>query len=237
MNMKNLLFSWLVCTLATALTTRADVKVVAVKGDIYVRHGVHEEWLIVSPGDVLKPEDSIRSGKKSSATIAIDGSNQLVIPESAIVDISDLRNLTQEEFLLMLAMERVRSVPPRNRNDDFIFPRTTTVHGENIAKTDTTRPPNPELGLLQLNGTKVLYGHGFYATCVLRAKDVFRVLPDLAKMIDIRLIVASALEKMQLNGEAISEYTILLSEELPKRQRDFVEQKIALLKKMNEQME
>ena len=220
----------LIVFLLTAVAASADIKVTAIKGIAQVRHGVNEQWTSVSVGDILKPEDSMRSGKKSSITIMIDGKNRLIIPESAIIDISDLRRLTQEEFLLMLTMERVRSVPPQNHHDDFIFPHTTTLHGEHREMTATPLSSNPEMGLMQLSGARVLYKHGFYATCILKTKQVFRLNPSLQKNVDIRFIIANAFEKMKLVRDALSEYTNLSQEQLPPQQRNLIDQKIAQLK-------
>ena len=216
------------------LTGFAEVKVTMVKGDVQVRRGVSEEWVPVSVGDALKPEDSMRSGKRSSAKMTIDGGKVLEIPESAIIDVSDLRNLTQEELLLMLAMERVRSVPQRERNNDFDFLMTTTMHGANKSSATISQPINLETGMMQLNGTAMLFKNGFYATCVLKTKEVFRLVPELSKRNDIRFMVADALERMKLPSEALSEYVSIPQEQLSPVQRLEIERKISQLKKQQE---
>ena len=210
----------------------AQMKLTGMKGDVAIRHGVSEQWVPLAPGDVLKPDDSIRLGKRASATIHTDGSRKLQIPEMTVLDLSDLRMLTQEELLLKLTMERVREIPDKGRENDFTIPRTTTIHGENkdVVKTKVV-PANASAGMMQLNGVKVLYSNGFYATSVLKAKEIFRLIPETAKMIDVRLTVASALEKMNVNGEALSEYTSLEKEHLSAPQRSLIETKIAQLKK------
>ena len=212
----------------------ADVRILAVKGEVSIRRGVHEQWTSASVGDILKPEDSMRSGENSTASILVDGTRKLVLPELVIIDISDLRYLTQEELLLKLAMEDIRSVPPRRSNDELIIPRTTTVHGADKGLSEEAVHANPAIGKMQLNGTRVLFEQGFYATGVLKAKEVFRFFPDLKKRIDVRLIVADALERMKLNGEAIGEYAKLLSENLTPEERTLVEQKLTQLRKKSE---
>ena len=209
----------------------ANVRVVALKGDVSVRHGVHEEWLSVAKGDVLKPDDSIRLGKGASATILTDENNRLTLPEMVIIDLADLRNLTQEELMLTLAMERVRSLPDRQRDNDFTIPHTTTTHGAEKEIVASSVQSQEENGNLAINGVKVLYNNGYYATCVLRAKQIFRIVPETAKRIDARLLVASALEKIDLREEALSEYTDLSNENLSQPDKDRVEKKISELKK------
>ena len=230
--MKKLTLFLLVFIFITA-SVHADIKIVAVKGDVQVRRGVNEQWLPAASGDVLKPEDSMKSGKKSSAVIVIDGKNKIAVPELVIIDCSDLRKLTQEQLLLMLAMESVRSVPTERRQDELTIPRTTTIHGESQEAITPTTPTHSKAGFLQLNGTKVLYSQGFYATCVLKAKEVFRLNPDLMNMIEMRFMVANAFERMELNGEALGEYRSLTRGHLTSQQRSLVEQKISQLGKKN----
>jgi hypothetical protein len=163
--------------------------------------------------------------------IQIDDSKVLTIPEHVIVDLSDLRMLTQQELLLRLAMERVRSVPDKPQDDELHIPRISSVHG--ISKSSSKRVPtvNVEGGRFQLNGVKILYDNGFYGTCVLKAKEVFRLMPELRSTIPVRLLVANALVKMNLRDEALSEYAELSKEKLDPQQRAMVDQQLGQLKK------
>ena len=87
---------------------------------------------------------------------------------------------------------------------------------------------------MHLNGTEVLYKHGFYATCVLKAKEIFRRNHVLLKRIDDRLMVATALEQLKLNSEARDEYISLSKEQLPPSQRAIVTMKIEQLSRQQE---
>src|SRR5260221_6788771 len=128
---------------------RGDIKVMALKGRVYVRHNVQEEWVRVGRGDVLKPEDSMKSDEKSSSTLLVDGKTTVVLPEMAIIDLSDLRTLTREDLLLKLAMERIRSVPGSGSNDELNMPRTTIIHGPNVGQRHVSTETDPEIGLMQ----------------------------------------------------------------------------------------
>ena len=220
------------CLAVTAvLAARADIKVVSLQGDVKVRHGAEEEWRTVAVGDVIKPEDSMRSGLGASVSLLVDEDKKLSLPEMVIVDCSDLRTLTQEELLLKLAMEGIRSLPPQKRDGGISVPRTTTVHGSRSESGSVVHPGNKEGYVMLLNGTKVLHRSAFYATMVLRAKEIFRLSPELKKRYDVRLLMADAFEKMDLKSEALGEYTSLSKERLPVNTRSVVEGKIAELRK------
>ena len=211
----------------------AHIKVVGVKGEISVRRGVEDIWRGVAPSDILKPEDSIRSGRRSGATLILEDGRTLAVPELAVIDLSDLRMMTRQELMLKLAMEGIRSVPATRRSDDFIFPMTTTMHGARREERRNTPPPADELRLLQLKGVEVLHENGFYATCILRAKQVLRLDPELAKRVDVRLLIADSFEKIGLRSDALSEYNSLAGDSLDPATRAFVGQKVEQLKPTN----
>lgn len=225
------LITLILAVAACASVALADSKVSAVKGQVYVRHGIQEAWVKVAVGDVLKPDDTIRLDAKSSATIVVDGVKKLVVPELVVIDLSDLRALTQEEFLLKLAMEDVRSVRPSDGREIMNTPRTTTMHGEQRGLPRSKRPGDVGYGSLELNGARLLFDHGYYATSVLKSKEVFRRIPALKRAIDARLTVALALEKMRLQSEALEEYTALNAERLNAKQKTLVSGRIAVLRR------
>ncbi|MBI3189152.1 MAG: hypothetical protein HYZ33_00740 [Ignavibacteriales bacterium] len=227
--MKNL-FVLLISLLICSFSIVAQIKVAALKGDVSVRHGASEQWQSVAVGDVLKPDDSMKMRKQSSATITLEDGKKIVVPEQVIVDVSDLRDLTQDEFLLKLAMEQVRSISLPEKEDNINIPRTSSMHGSQKGITGKLSS-NAEVGVLQLNGTKVLFENGYDETGVLKTKQVFRLYPALVKQIETRMMVARAFENMNLTRDALGEYRSLLNEPLPPQQRTQLEQKIELLKK------
>ena len=194
-----------------------NIVVERVRGDVTVRHGVMETWVVVKAGELLRPDDSMKTGPGGSAVIAtreMDGQvrKRISLPSEVIVDMSDVRELTQEELMLKLAMERVRSAPSGSMEPgDLNAPNTTTIHG-----TDQTPGGLVEgkavVGVLQMNGTKVLFQNGFYPTCALRAMDVLRRYPVLRRTFEYRMLVGEALAKADLTGEALNEFVALSAE-------------------------
>ena len=228
------LSGYLILLFSIAVVAHADIKVASIKGHVYVRRNVEENWVRVGVGDILKPNDSMKLEKKSSTTILIDGKRNLVIPELVILDLSDLRTLTQEELLLKLAMEHVRNVRPEQHNGELHIPITTTVHGRNNTLAASPSAGPSQTATLQLNGTRMLFKKGYYATCALKTKEIVRQYPDLPNVLDAQIMIAAALEKSKLDGEALSEYLSIPAAKLSPKQRVIVEAKIAQLKKKSE---
>lgn len=208
-------------------------------GDVAVRHGVTEEWTVVAAGDVLRPNDSMRTGKNGSATLLVQEGGagavrRLALPADVIVDMSDVRELTQEELMLKLTMQKVRATPEQDRDGGPQISHAAVMHGTDAGRAGAMAENDPQIGRSLLNGAKVLLENGFSATAVLRTMEVFRLFPSLAAIVDNRLVLAGAMEKANLRGEAVTEYqAIRKMEGLSSAQAAAVSARIEALRKTN----
>jgi hypothetical protein len=133
----------------------------------------------------------------------------ITLPPLVMVDVSDIRDLTQEELMLKLTMEKVRSSSYQWKSDDLRIPNAGVVHGGHASTSSPLAEGDAQSGKFLLNGTRVLYDNGYYATAVLKVMEVFRRYPTLGSTYENRLLLAEALEKANLRGEAITEYSML----------------------------
>jgi hypothetical protein len=220
---------------ATALG--GEITVRTLQGDVRVRHGVTEHWTAVAVGDVLRPNDSVRTGESGSAVLELarEGTSAvrtIVLPEDVIVDVSDVRTLTKEELMLKLTMEKVRSSSYQWKTDELQMPTAAVVHGQESGTEEELRENDQETGRLQLNGARVLYENGFYSTCILRAMEVFRHYPSMAESVRNRIMVAEALVESDLRGEGLAEYgAIAKMEGLSEEERALVKERMDAIRK------
>jgi len=221
------LYFILIVLLAVPVVAK-DFVVKSIMGVVEVRRGVSEEWKQVKVGDLLKPEDTMRTGRSSSATIESE-KNRLTVPPLTMLDLSDVRQMSQEDFLLKLAMENILAVPPRD-HDEIMIPSAAVLHGSNKAKEDTEVFANVGAGRMQLQGARVLFDNAYYATSILKSKATLRNNPDLRSNFDARMLVAQAFEKLKLNSEAVTEYSVLAKEDLATPQLKKVQSSLDRLK-------
>ncbi|MCZ6777142.1 MAG: hypothetical protein O7D34_11915 [Ignavibacteria bacterium] len=240
--MKTTLLMLMIGLLASGASAN-DIIVRKVQGEVSVRRGVEEVWTEVAVGDVLRPNDSMRTGRKSGAVLVapvLDSEasvmKTITLPSKVIIDMSDLRMLSQEELMLKLTMEKVRASSYEWKKNEMNIPNTTVVHGADRSSQSSLNEGELEVGVFQLNGTRVLYDNGFYSTCALKAIQVLRRFPQLSDRFEHRLMVAEALEKSSLRSEAINEYVALSSlESISPEQKDIVLARIARLKNQTAQ--
>lgn len=216
-----------------------EILVQKIQGDVSVRHGMTETWIKVRVGDVLRPDDTMKTGKKASAIIVTRSGEgnpvekKIMLPEEVMLDISDIRDLSQEELMLKLTMEKVRASSYEWKNAEMNVPNTRVTHGPDKSPSAPAESDDLQVGTFQWNGTRVLYENGFYPTCALKAMDVLRRYPLLKERFENRLLVAEALEKANLRGEALNEYVSLSSEQLTPDQQEVVRSRIAQMKKQS----
>ena len=236
--MKTLILS-LVGSLLISRVQAEELVVHKIQGDVSVRHGVTETWSKVRAGDMLRPDDTMKTGKRASAVVVMRGEDgrtitkRIALPEEVMLDISDIRNLSQEELMLKLTMEKVRASSYQWKNNEMNVPNASVEHGPDKTPVEQLPPLDLQVGMFQWNGTKVLYENGFYPTCAIKAMDVLRRYPSLKKRFENRLLVADALEKAKLRGEALNEYVSLSSEQLTPDQQEVVRSRIAQMKKQS----
>lgn len=207
----------LVIMLGAAMLRGDEIIVQKVQGDVQVRQGVSEVWHQVAAGDILKPYDTMKTGIKGTAVILVPVASpqkspkRVSLPPDVMVDMSDIRDLSREELMLKLAMEKVRSSSYEPGSDGLNIPNASVVHGTDRAAGSGLAENEAAVGILQLNGTRVLFENGFYSTCALKAMEVFRLFPSLGQRFGDRLLVGEALERAYLRGEALSEYGTMLA--------------------------
>lgn len=217
--------------LAGSLSVSAQFKIVFIKGEIKVRYGMNEQWQDLKSDAILKLEDAISVGKKSSVVIQVSEDKKILIPEQSIIELSDLRRLTKEDLLLKLAMDKILTVPPQQRKYDLMPAPAAVIHGENKNVVNLGDKKTFESAMKILKGARVLYEHNFYGTCALRIKEVFRLYPDVQNEYEYKLIAARSLEKSELYDEALNEYVSISLEKLDPQQRDIVKESINILRK------
>jgi len=219
----------------TAQASGEGITVQSTRGEVSVRHGVTEGWMPVGAGDLLRPHDSMRTGGTGAAVLSVAmaaGTKTITLPSEVIVDMSDIRNLSQEELMLKLTMEKVRGSTYQWNESDPAIPNAGVIHGSQKRSSRELTENEPMTGRMQLNGARVLFENGFFPTCVLRSMEVFRLYPDLSKSFEDRLMVAQALERAQLNGEALSEYGAIAGlEGLTAEQHTLVRERMHSLRK------
>lgn len=226
--MKRVLMAFLILVLALSVLSANTLTVRLINGTAEVRHGVSEEWKSVAVGDVLRPEDTIRTGERSSLVLMV-GTSRVTISEMTMVDMVDFRQMSREDFMLRLAMEDILAVPGRS-DDKITLPSATVLHGSQNRNSNSIQTKFSPASTMLLRGAKLLFDYGYVATSVLRLKSSMALYPEMKSSIDALTTLAIGYEKMNLENEAKGVYLSMLSNDLTDSVRKKVESSIERLK-------
>lgn len=202
-------------------------KVKKLKGEAQVRHGTRENWQKLSTGDTLRADDTIILQK--DGYIEIEAMNIFFKSNGAIIlNISDLRRLSKEDLLLQLAFEEMKNIPDvkvERKNA-----KSTGIYGSEISKREVKPKEVQNLTHFWVGGVKALFENGFYETSAIRAKNLMLKFSELKDDLDLKMLVATSLEKIGLYGEAIAEYRKIISTSNDESLNSNLERKIRELK-------
>lgn len=216
-------------TLANVIT------VFSIKGHVEVRRGVSEEWKTLIVGDVLRPEDTIRTGEDAQVKIQISEKDFFLLNSFSMIDISDIRQITKSDLLLKLSMEYIRNLP--NSKPNSVTPSTTIMHGDDksLGKSKEASKQKEiagEVGTMRFEGAKTLFQHRYYSSAILAIKSTIRKF-GMRDQFNAHQLIAQSFERLGLIQHAIDEYASCSQIDLTDAQKKEVNQQIARLKEIN----
>ena len=126
----------LICVLLSTQIVFAatQVKIVNISGEVKIRRGVEETWEDAARGMVLKEIDTIQTGEGAEVTLEINSSESFKLRENSILDISDLRKISEKEMLLFLMSKKIQKIEPRKQKTPLRVGNVSVVHGESKAE-------------------------------------------------------------------------------------------------------
>lgn len=208
--------------------TAQEFKVINVNGDVKYRSGTSEIWTEVKEGEILKSNDFISTGEKSS--VQIKGTGSIInIGELSAVSIASIKIMTTDELLLALAMEDMINAPKTNGKGNS---GNTAVYGNKEGTEKNTELITDDFGIRRLNGAMQLAKNGLTESSVVFAKETYRKYPETKQVAFYRIFFAEVLSEKGLYEEALGEYLDIQKLELSKEQINKVESQINSINKI-----
>lgn len=215
-------------------TWAANMTVKMIEGYAEVRRGVSEEWKALAVGDILKPEDTIRTGENAEVKIQVAENDFFMLYSYSVLDIADIRQLTKNDLLLKLSMEHIRSVP--NSKPNIKSPSTTIMHGENkataaVKSSNTQKEISADIGTMRLEGARALFLQKYYSSAIISIKTTIRKFGLRDPFVALQL-AAQSFERLGLIQHAIDEYIASSNTRLTEAEKKEAQQQLARLKQI-----
>ena len=216
----------LIIMILYSITVGQQFKVDKTKGKVLVQRGTEEEFTQLKNGDILNGDDLIITDKNSFIQLDKDG-NKFILDENSALGLNHLKKISINDLLLALAMEDIRNVP-KNKNNGIA--KNTAVYGEETTVENPIAVAQNSLGERKINGAKQLAQSGYQKSAIIVAKETYRKYPSPSKNVEDRIYFANLLSSLDLNNEALEEFSTVSKMNLTDDQRKKVNEEIEKIK-------
>ncbi len=182
------------------------VKIAKASGEVKIRRGVEETWHPASAGTRLDEIDSILTGEGASVVLETPDGKTFELGSNSILDIADLRRISERELFLFLMSKKINQIEPRQEKTKLRIGNVNVVHGELKSNPQNTGNSVNELWVFEKNGAKALFAHDYTTNAVLKLNKILRKYPNLNDCGEIHSYLGKGFEKLNKPGQAIDAY-------------------------------
>ena len=186
-----------------------SAKIKEIKGDVKVRLGLNETWQKAAIGMILKDIDTILSGENSQVVLKTSDQTLFILGANSILDIADLRKISEKELFLFLVSDKVDNIEPRNNKTPLRIGNVSLVHGAQYSKEDTSQTDSTELAKWQkreLNGVMALYDQKYFHNSIIKLYNIIHKYSNMSYQGLIYLYLGKGFEAVSYKGKAIEAY-------------------------------
>jgi len=212
----------LIVMVFSTIASGQQFKVDKVKGKVLLQRGTEEEFTQLQKGDILNGDDLIITEKSSFIQLDKDGS-KFILDENSALGLNYLKKISINDLLLALAMEEIRNVPKTKTNS---ITKNTAVYGAETTVENPVVVSENSLGVKKINGAKQLAKNGYTESAIIVANETYRKYPSTSKNVDDRIYFANLLSSLDLNNEALEEFSAVSKMNLTDDQRKKVDKEI-----------
>ncbi len=192
--------------------TKAHIK--SISGEVKIRRGVEESWHPASAGTWLEDIDSILTGEGAEVALEIEDGRIFRMGSNSILDIADLRTITEKELFLLLMSKKIQRIDLREQKTKLRIGNVSVVHGE--LKTDsldrTKNDEDAQEWQLERNAALALYTQNFTTNSILKLNNIILKYTAVNDCGEIHYYLAKAFEMLNKPGQALDAYQNVINE-------------------------
>jgi hypothetical protein len=194
-------------------TAVSAVRIESVAGDVRVRRGLEENWSKARPGLPLEALDTVLSGEASETVLRLEDGTRFTLGGNAILDIGDLRRITERQMFLFLMSRKVEGLAAPDSSRPIRIANVSVVRGAKRGdRTDAAAegPAGKAEWVREKNGAEALNNAGLTTNAVIRLCKILERYPGLKDGGEIHWMLGRAFESMSQPGRAVDAYRTAL---------------------------
>lgn len=186
-------------------TPAAPVHILQIGGQVQIRRGMDESWSLANAGASLEDMDSIMTGPESGVTLQLADGTLFRLGSLAMIDIADLRRLSQQEMFLYIMSQKVDKLPAPPAGTRLEIGSVSVVHGENKA---AGAPANASSDFAdkEFNGARALQQQRFYTNAIVKYHKLRKSYEHVSVCGLLQYELGYCFEQIQQPGQALDYY-------------------------------
>ena len=187
-------------------------KIVKLNGDVKVREGLNENWDTAHIGMLLRDIDTILTLESSEVVLELDNGETFRLSSNAVVDIGDLRKITERELFLFLMSQKMDQIKTPEGKSKLRITNVSVVRAENKAAGNTESQSKAESFWQQeTNGARSMYEQDFFLNAIMKFHKILQKYPALEMCSEIYFYLAKSFENINEPGRALEAYRLVLA--------------------------
>jgi tetratricopeptide (TPR) repeat protein len=204
-----IIFGYIFSNLSLAIAE--VVEIFQIKGEVKVRQGVEEFWQPAVLGQFIKDVDTILTGEKGEVVLKLADGTKFILGPNAILDIADLRTITDKELFIFLTREKLNKVDRNKEKTPLRIGNVSVVHGASRDSQEVLPlPADPFLITRIKNGIRALYNQEYYPNAIIKLKKIANNDDFNDECGEFEYYLGSSFEALNNLGQAIDTYNLLI---------------------------
>ena len=199
---------------AVPSASSAQAKILQLSGEVKIRRGVEENWHPASAGMLLEEIDTILTLENAEVVLELGDGATFRLGSNAILDLVDLRKITERELFLYLTAQKIDKLGPTPEKPRLRIANISAVHGESKADTLIASSSAASLRRWQqeTNGARALHAQQYFSNAIIKLVKILARYPEVEDCGEVRFYVAKSFEALGQPGQALESYRVALQE-------------------------
>lgn len=189
-----------------------EVRIKSVRGSVRVRRGLEENWNRAGVNMNLEEIDTIMTEEASRVVLELEGGATFTMESYSILDISDLRRITERELFLYLMSQKVSRIERKNHSPLRIQNvNVARAERKTVEPQETSPEGNLRIREWEINGGRALYTQRFYTNAIVKFHKILDKYPETNDAGRLYYYLGSSFEAIDEKGRAMDAYQEVVS--------------------------
>lgn len=181
-------------------------KIISISGEVKVRRGIEENWQPAAVGMDLEDIDTILTLELGEILLDIGGQNTFRLGRNSVLDIGDLRQITEQELVLYLVSKKIDRIKPRKSKIPFRVGNVSVVHGLNMSGGKAAVKTDGTWWRKEMNGARAMYTQEYYPNAVVKLHKIQEKYSKTQDCGELHFYLGQTLEALHKPGQAVKAY-------------------------------